>query len=272
MGSVLRRFLALVACALVLAGCRLDVDVSVAIEPDGTGIVTVYALADAELANQVPGLVDALVFDDAEAAGWQVDGPRATADGGVEVTLVHTVTGPQELTNVLDSLGPPFTDMRAGRTTDGDQTSNAIDGTLQLPDGFESFADADLIAAAGGLPFEQQFDEMGTTPAESMSFTLRIQLPGEVISTTGVEVEPNVLEWQAPLDGSSLSIATVTVQRPADGGAWAGPLATAALVALIVWVALSVAFISFVVVTRRRRQRRRPPRTSRSPAIRDRAR
>jgi hypothetical protein len=269
---VLRRFLALVACALVLAGCRLDVDVTVVIEPDGTGVVTVYAVADAELASQVPGLIDALVFDDAEAAGWQVDGPSTTPDGGIEVTLVHPVAGPQELTNVLDSLGPPFIDMRAGRTTDGDQTSNAIDGRLQLPDGFESFADADLIAAAGGLPFEEQFAEVDTTPAESMSFTLRIQLPGEVVSTTGVEVEPNVIEWEAPLDGSSVSIATVTVQRPAEGGAWAGPLAAAALVALIVWVVLSVAFITFVVVARRRRRRRRPPRSSRPPVAPDRAR
>lgn len=269
---MLRRYLALVACALVLVGCRLDVDVSVVIEADGTGTVTVYAVADADLANQVPGLLDALVFDDAERAGWVVDGPSATADGGIEVTLVHEISGPQELTNVLDSLGPPFVDMRAGRTTQDDQTSNAVDGALRLPDGFNSFADADLITAVGGLPFEQQFAEVGTTPAESMSFTLRVQLPGEILSSTGMEVEPGVFEWQAPLDGSTSGVALVTVQRPAEGGAWAGPLATAALIALVVWVAFSVSFLTFVVIARRRRARRRHPRSSRPPAGHDRAR
>lgn len=269
MGGVVRRCVALVVCALALAGCRLDVDVTVVIGPDGTGTVTVHAVADAELIDQVPGLLDELVFDDVERAGWRVEGPTPTPDGGAEITFVHDVTTPQELTNVLGSIGPPFVDMRAGRATDEvDQTSNAIEGTLTLTEGFASFADADLVAAAGGLPFERQFDEVGTTPSESMSFTLRVALPGEIVSTTGTEVEAGVVEWQAPLDGSSISVAATTVQRPAEGGSLARPLATAALVALITWVVLSAGFIGFVVVGRRRRARRRQRRSSPPPGAR----
>jgi hypothetical protein len=147
--------------------------------------------------------------------------------------------------------------MAAARTTVDEQTTNAIDGTLTLPDGFQSFADADLVAAVGGLPFEEEFREAGTTPPESMSVTFRVSLPGELVSSTGTEVEPDVFQWTAPLDGSSIQTMTQTVQRPAEGGSWAGPLATAALIALIVWIVLAVAFVAFVLGARRKRAQRR---------------
>ena len=198
---VTRRVLLIVISALVLTACRLDVEVDVAIAPDGTGTVTVHAVADAELAAKVPGLVDDLRFDDAIAAGWTIDGPTTDDTGEVEITLTHTVASPQELANVLNSIGPPFTSMAAARTTVEDQTSNAIDGVLTLPNGFESFADADLVAAAGGLPFNDEFSASATTPAESMSVTFRVALPGELVSTTGTETDPDVFEWTAPLDG-----------------------------------------------------------------------
>jgi hypothetical protein len=244
---VLRRALAILVCALALASCRLDTDVVVQLDADGTGTVTVAAVADAELVAQVPGLAESLVFDDAVAAGWEVVGPSPTDDGGLEITLTHPVSSPEELANVLNSIGPPFSGMAAGRTTVDEQTTNAIDGTLVLPNGFESFADADLHAAVGGLPFE-------------------VSLPGELVSTTGTEVDgdADAFEWQAPLDGTSASVATQTVQRPAEGGSWAGPVSTVALVALVVWVILSVVFIAFVVSARRRRARQR--RSRRSPA------
>jgi hypothetical protein len=256
-GVVTRRVLLIVISAVALTACHLDVEVGVVIAPDGTGTVTVHAVADAELAGKVPGLVDDLRFDDAIAAGWTIDGPTTTDTGDVEITLTHTVSSPEELANVLNSIGPPFASMAAARTTVDDQTSNAIDGVLTLPNGFESFADADLVEAAGGLPFSDEFAAAATTPAESMSVTFRVSLPGELVSTTGTEVEPDVFQWTAPLDGSSVSVTTQTVQRPAEGGSWAGPLATAAMIALIVWIVIAVAFIAFVLGARRKRAQHR---------------
>jgi hypothetical protein len=255
---VIRRAVLVTVCAVALVGCRLDVDVDVAIGPDGTGTVTATAVADAELVAQVPGLAESLVYDDAIAAGWTVDGPTATADGGLTVTLTHPVTSTEELANVLASLGPPFNDMQAGRTTVDDQTTNAIAGTLVLPNGFESFADADLVAAAGGMPFADEFLATGATPESSMSVRLRAELPGELVSTTGTEVEPDVFEWQAPLDGSSEEVRLETVQRSeSEAAAWAQPLATVLMLALIAWVVGSLAFVVWVLLARRSRRRRR---------------
>ena len=267
---ILLAVLGALTLAVVAAGCRLDVEVSIVVEPDGTGVVTVTAAADPELVEQVDDLAAELVFDDAAAGGWTIDGPTPTDDGGLVATFTHDFSSAQELANVLNSIGPPLVDAQAGRTTEGEQTTNAIRATLTLPDGFASFADDDLVAAVGGLPFSDRFEATGATPDEAMSFTLRVAMPGEVIAATGVEVEPQVFEWVAPLDGEATEVSASTVQRPPEGGAWAGPLATASLVALIVWSVLAGTFIVFVVVARRKRARHR--RGPRPPGARGRAR
>jgi hypothetical protein len=250
-------------CAIALSACRLDVTVDVVVEPDGTGTVTVEAVADAELIAKVPDLVDDLRLDDAVANGWQVDGPTATADGGMSLTLVHPVSSAAELASVLNSIGPPLSNMQTARTQDpadpDGPTTNAIDGTLALPDGFGSFADAALIEAAGGQPFGDELAASGLTPAQAMSFTFRVALPGELVSSeTGTEVGDGVVEWKAPLDGSSVSLRTQTLQHAAGSSSgWARPVANVSLVLLVVWVLAAAAFIAFVSVARRSRRRRR---------------
>jgi len=255
---VIRR-LVLLVCVLALTACRLDVTVSVDMEPDGTGVVTVAAVADAELVAQVPDLVDDLRLDDAIANGWILEGPDSTDDGGLAMTLTHEFRSAQELANVLNSIGPPLTRMQAARTPGADdQTTNAINGVLVLEDGFATFADADLVQAVGGLPFADEFAATGATPADALSFTYRVSLPGELVSAEGTEVGDGVIEWQAPLDGTESGLYVETVQRPAGAGnTWAQPLSTIALLTLLVWVVLAGAFIVFVAVARRNKRRRR---------------
>jgi hypothetical protein len=257
------RLLLLTAGVLVLSACRLDVTVDVEMGADGTGTVTVVAVADAELVAQVPDLVDDLRLEDAIANGWRVDGPTPTDDGGMAITLVHDFHSAEELASVLNSIGPPLVEMQAARTTDpadpDGPTTNAIDGRLVLPNGFDSFADAALVEAVGGPPFGEQIAASGLTPEQAMSFTFRVALPGELVSSeTGTEVGNGVIEWRAPLDGSELRLLTQTVQRPAgSGNSWAQPLSNIAFVLLVVWLVLSIAFIVFVAVARQSKRRRR---------------
>jgi hypothetical protein len=240
---------------VVLAGCRVDVAVDLVIGADGTGEVVLTATADADVVERAPGLAEDLRLDDATAAGWTVEGPTATDDGGLSVTLRHPVTSAAEATNVLASLGPPFSDVRVERTTVGDETTVTLSGRLDLANGFASFADSDLLAAAGGQPFADELD--GITPAESMSIVLRADLPGEVDETTGDRRDGRV-EWDAPLDGSSVDLAATTVQRPARGGSWARPVSVLALVLLLGWLVAVVVFMVSVARVRRRRRARRP--------------
>ena len=244
---------------MLLSACRLDVDVSVVMEPDGTGTVTVEATADAELIAQVPDLADDLRLEDAIANGWTATGPTPDGDGALTIVLTHPFSSAEELASVLNSIGPPFSAMAAARTTQDELTSNAINGNLVLPDGFASFADADLMQAVGGLPFGDQITASGLSPSQAMSFTFQVALPGDlVVAAEGTEVSDGVIRWEAPLDGSSLNVLTQTVQRPAsETRAWAGPVSKAALVALILWVLVAAAFLTFVAIARRRKQRRR---------------
>jgi len=254
-----RRLALLFVGLLVLTACRFDVTVSVEMEPDGTGVVTLVAVADDELVQQVPDLAGDLRLDDAIANGWTVDGPISGEGGVLSITLTHDFHSAEELANVLTSIGPPLTQMAAARTPGDGQTTNAINGELVLSNGFETFADADLVQAVGGLPFGDEITASGLTPSEAMTFTFRVLLPGELISAeTGTEVGDGVIEWVAPLDGTSVNLYTLAVQRPASAAtSWAGPLATVSLIALIVWVVVATALIGFVVVARRAKRQRR---------------
>ena len=254
--AVVRRASVLWLLILALAGCRVDVTVDLIIGEDGTGELVVTAVADADVVGAAPGIADDLRFDDAVAAGWEVEGPTATADGGFTVTLRHQVTSAEEATNLLASLGPPFVAMRLERTSpaDADEATTTLTGQLTLPAGFDSFADADLLVAVGGTPYADELAAAGATPAASMSVALRAELPGDVEETTGRE-EDGALVWEAPLDGASTEVLARTIQRP-DSGGWS-LLATAALVLLVAWVVVATAFIVSVARARQRRARAR---------------
>jgi len=249
---VLGRIAVCVAALLVAAGCRVDVTVDLVVRPDGTGELAVTAVADAAVVDAAPGLAGDLRFEDATAAGWVVEGPTATPDGGLTVTLRHGASSVEEATTLLQSLGPPFADVRIDRTIDGDATSTALSGRLVLDGGFAAFTDSDLLASVGGTPFADDLAAAGATPVDSMSVELRASLPG-AIETSGSAADGTVT-WSAPLDGSSVDLATRAEQRPAP--AWASFVSATALILLVAWIALVVA--AAVIVIRRRRRDGRP--------------
>ena len=78
----MRRGLIVIA-VIFLAACHVDTTVDIKMHSDGSGTITVTAIADADVVNQAPGLADDLRFDDAVAAGWTVTGPTSTSDGGL---------------------------------------------------------------------------------------------------------------------------------------------------------------------------------------------
>ena len=245
--------LLLAALMIGLAGCKLDVAADVVMDPDGTGTISVIAQADAELVAQVPTIADDLALDDIVAAGWNVEGPAATSVGGLTLTLTHDFESKDEATNLLRSLGPPFNDPVIGRGQDGDSATNTAQANLGLPDGFAAFADDDLVAAVGDVPFA---DRLGAVdPTTALSAVLRLTLPGELVAAeTNAEVlDDGTLEWTIPMDGTILEASARSEQAPSESGVWARPVATIALVALVAWVAFMTVFIGYVAFARWRR-------------------
>jgi hypothetical protein len=255
----MRRLVGLVVGALALASCQLDAAVDVVVDPDGTGTVGVVATVDADVVAAVPTLAADLVLDDVAAAGWVIDGPNETPDGGLSIALSHEFADADDATNLLRSLGPPFNQVELTRTTSGAVTTTRITGLFGLTDGFASFADEELIALLGSAPFADELEASGATPAESIDVTFRATLPGEIVDegTNAASVDGNVLTWDVPTDGSVLELRAESRQEPPAGGAWARPVSIVALVALIAWVAFMTVFIGYVAVARWRRSRRR---------------
>jgi hypothetical protein len=253
---VLSRLIAIVVGTLVvLTGCQLSVEVDVVIDDDGSGTIEISATADPAMVARLPDLADQLIFDD--LTDWSVTGPNPTDDGALDVTLSAVFATPEELSERLGEIGEPLTRVAVGQAIDDEAglTSTAVSARLQLPESFEAFADDELIALVGGVPFAEELT--GLTPGETVRFELRVTLPGEVIETNGTRVAPGVLSWVAPSDSSAVDVSASTLLRESEPPGWARPVATLALLGLIIWLILSVLFIGFVINAQRRRIRQR---------------
>jgi hypothetical protein len=114
--------------------------------------------------------------------------------------------------------------------------------------GLESFADAELVQALGGVPLSDR-----VTPeqvAEGFDMTVRFALPGEVVAANGM-VEGSTVSWDPAMEpGAVTALDAVSEVRDDEAVAardreswarqglwiWAGVVVLLALVALIVLV------------------------------------
>ena len=266
--TLVRRALAVILAAVALTACRVDTTVDVVVAPDGSGTITLTAVADAEVLTQAPGLAEDLRFDDVEAAGWVVDGPTSTDDGGLQVVVSHPFATVEEATALLQSLnGPdgPLHDVAIGRTVTDDDITTTLTGNIRVANGLDAFADPDVLAAIGGSPYANDLAAANLRPADVVTFTFTADLPGESVTVatgspnTGAGATDNAaaLVWSVPLDGTTADLATTSVLAQGSGGGIWGTIATVALIALVAWVVLAISFITFVVVARRHRARHR---------------
>lgn len=242
----------IVPLVLILTGCRLDVDVAVSMAADGSGTLSLRAVADAELVEAVPAAVDRLLVDDLVSAGWTVDGPSPTDDGGTAVVLTHRFDDADDLTALLASIGPPISDAVVTRSLTADDVGRvtaadtSLTATLSLEEGFAAFSDAELVAALGGQPFAAELADVN--PADVMTFDLTVALPdtrsegGELIET-----------FTAPLNGDSLEVVMDAEQRTERPRSFSDIAANVLAVVLVAWVIASVSFIAWVLMARRKR-------------------
>lgn len=248
---------------------------------DGSGTVTVEAVADAAVVQKAPGLAEDLRFDDAVANGWTVDGPTATESGGLRVVLSRPFATVDEANLLLQSINGDNGPLRGvtltrvgGTAADGtpDDSDSVItmSGQLGVTGGVDAFADADVLAALGASPYADDLAAAGVPPADAVTFRLDVEMPGTVTSGgTGATATDGVLSWTAPVDGSTLDLATTFDVSAAGGGFW-GAVSSFSLVLLVVWCVAAAAFIGFVMRTRQQRRlaaarhqsgRQRPPGT-----------
>lgn len=254
------RALLLALCAVVLGACRVDANLDVEMAENGSGVIALTAVADAELVARAPGLADDLRFDDLVGAGWTVQGPAPTADGGLSIVVRHSFSTPEEATALLSSVnGPdgPLLDVLLGRSVGERSVTLSMGGFAGVTSDLAAFADADLLTSVGATPWAAELAASGLTLDEALSLTVSAGLEGEMESIAGVMGDDGRIRWSVPLDGSLVDLATTSTVSLAKGGLWrAIPLV--ALAALVLWILAAIAVV-WRLITVRRAARRRPP-------------
>lgn len=246
------RRLVLLMCALALTACRVDATVHVAVEPDGSGSISVELVADAELVAKAPRLGDDLRLDDLGATGWTIDGPVATETGGMRLVVAHPFATVQEADVLLASLSDPtgpLRDLRLDRAVDGRTTTVRLTGALTLGADLSTFADADALAALGAAPYAAELAASGASTSDVVAISLRATLPGSVESNSA---SGDALSWGAPADGSVATV-TAAASRRSGRGVW-GSLSSIVGVALVLWVVAGAGFVGYVALARRGRR------------------
>ncbi len=250
----------IVISVMVLTGCHVDTTVDISMTADGSGHITLTAVADADVVQQAPGLADDLRFDDAETAGWTVTGPTETSDGGLRAEFTHTFANPEEASALLQSIngsGGPLHEMAFARTVAEGGTTIDLVGSLRI-DGLAAFADPDVLAAVGATPYADQIAASSQGPSQAVGVTVRATLPGKISSASGT-ISGNTVSWIVPLDGSQLDLSTSALDDHGTAKIW-GVASNAALIALVAWCLVAAAFIFWVARQRQRRSHRRNPR------------
>lgn len=178
-----RRLLAILAVVFLVAGCKVDVVMDVAVHDDGSGLVTVSVGLDDEALALAGNLGRQLRTDDLVSAGWNVTGPAREGDT-TWVRASKPFSEPSAAAAVLAEVSAPegpFRDFTVTRSEGLLGTEHSVTGTVDLTRGPQVFSDADLAALLGGDPFggtlEAIVAERGPID-DLVDISVRVDLPG----------------------------------------------------------------------------------------------
>ncbi|MBJ7490448.1 MAG: hypothetical protein JHC59_03865 [Ilumatobacteraceae bacterium] len=254
--KIITRIAASFAAIIVLASCRVDTDITLAVKPNGTGTISVVITADKDIVAKAPGLKADVRTDDLVAAGWKVLGPTDTKDGGLSITLTHEFLGPAEATTLLGQLNGtrgPLHEMVITRTGKDTNSTYTLAGRLEVNGGLSAFADDATLNLLGSAPYAADVQAAGLDLGDAVGITFNTKLPGKVNSTTG-QATDGVITWRVPMDGTPTSLATsvTNVDIASSISRFAKVLVRGLL---YLWIIASVILILLVL---RARNRRRP--------------
>lgn len=213
----IRGVLAALAVTL-LAACRVDTEVTVLVNSDGTGSVAVSVVADAEAVRAEPNLAKQLRLDDLTETGWALEGPSPTPEGGLRLVLTRPFANLAEANAVLASLsgedGPIRSPAVAANGSRGDVTWS-FTGTLDFSKGLDAISDPALTEALGGTPWLAELQRIGRSPADAASLTVKVSMPGVPAATGDPDAATTARQWTVrPGDAAvSMNAETAVISR-----------------------------------------------------------
>ena len=272
------RALILVAILAMVAGaCRVDVTVDIDVNEDGSGLVSVTLVADAEAVALSPDLPDNLQLHDLPGAGWAVTGPDETSGGGLTVTAVKPFESADQLPIILAELAGENVVFRGVELTQTRsflvgplvaRTTYELLGTIDPTPPMSTFGDAGLAALLQGEPLgrDETALELETGPfEESMGLVVSITLPDDIASETA-EIDGRTATWTLSYGDPPVAIDTIGTLEGTIARVWAvvalGAIALLFLVFLLRVVTWGIGIVRTPKGRRRRDARRRQQRAA----------
>jgi len=197
---------------MLLASCRVDTVTSLSVKANGSGTVSVTVTADADVHKAAPSLKTDVRNDDLTAAGWKMNGPKETEDGGLTVTFSHGFNTPAEATVLLSQVNGtrgPLKGLALQRTGKSSNSTFTLTGKLEVNGGLQAFADDAALKLLGGAPYANQVKNSGLDLGKAVGIDFTAHMPGKVVSTTGTATG-SVITWRVPTDGTPTDVATTT--------------------------------------------------------------
>lgn len=178
------RRVVLLGAIVLLSGCRIVGDVTVDIDPDGSGSVAAKVGLDIEAIQRIGGL-DKIRLDDLKGKGWEISAlpKKADGDGIWWIRASRGFDSAAQLPVVLAQLGgePLLFDDANVSVTDGfASTSYAATVKVASTGSIAQFSDAALIKALDGNPLGRTAAEMkaqGGTDPKLATLTVTVRVP-----------------------------------------------------------------------------------------------
>lgn len=240
--------------ALFLSSCRVDQTISLEVNRNGTGKVVVTVVADKAILDAAPQLAADIRFDDLATAGWDVEGPTNTDDGGLSIVLSRSFKDPTQATLILGQVNGPRGPLQEAVLTRSGKDTNSVwtlAGRLEVNGGLQAFIDDAAFELLGGAPYAPDLEEANLDIGAALGLTFTVLLPGEVETTTGVQKDGQVT-WLVPMDGSRVDIGTSSTNVDVVSSV-AGVGRVLVLAILTLWVAGMAILLLLVFNAKQRR-------------------
>jgi hypothetical protein len=208
---LLRRFIPAIACVLACAGCRLDANVLVDVGRDGSGIVTVTAVADKDMLGRGGLALADLRLEDVKQAGWTVEAPTETSSGGRQMIIskaFHTTTQADQILSELSGPAGPLHGLKVTQKREFARIVTNVQGEVGLDGGVAGLGDDELVQLLGGQQVLQGLT--GANLTEQFVVTVTLKGPGSPVGTATAS---------GPLDGATrtrVSLKAVESDQPAS--------------------------------------------------------
>lgn len=242
--------------ATLLSSCRVEQTISLEVERNGTGRVVVTVTADKAILDEVPNLAADIRTDDLVSAGWQVDGPTPTDDGGLSMVLTRRFDNPTEATLILaqvNSARGPLQEVALTRSGADNNSLWTLAGRLEVNGGLQAFIDDAALELLGAAPYAAEIQEAGVDLGAAVGLNFTVSLPGEIDATTGVQRD-GAVTWLVPMDGSRVDIATTSTNVDVVASV-AGFGRGLVLALFVLWLAGMAILLLLVANSKHRRSR-----------------